>query len=55
MRARYEQCLKELGFVVDPARIKEAVRLHFPDLRAVANRLEFEFVENAAAEGSVQE
>ena len=53
--SRYEKRLKELGFVVDPARIKEIVRLHFPDLRGIANRLEFELVKNEAAEGSVQE
>ena len=47
--ARYEERLKELGFVVDPTRLSEIVHVHFPDLRAIANRLEFEFARTKAA------
>lgn len=39
---RYKQRLKDLGFAIDPARLAEIVHLHFPDLRAIANRIEFE-------------
>jgi hypothetical protein len=46
---RYEERLKELGFVVDPTRLGEIVHVYFPDLRAIASRLEFEFVKNKAA------
>ena len=46
---RYEERLKELGFVVDPTRLGEIVHLYFPDLRAIANRLEFEFARTKAA------
>ena len=42
LRARYERRLKELGFAVNSARLAE-IHLHFPDLRAIANRIEFEF------------
>ena len=44
---RYGQRLKELGFTVDPARLAEIVHLYFPDLRAIANCLEFEFAQEA--------
>ena len=53
--ARYEQRLKGLGFVVDAARLAEIVEHDFPDLRTIANRLEFEFVKNKVAEGSPEE
>ena len=46
---RYEERLKELGFVVDTTRLGEIVHVCFPDLRAIANRLEFELVRNKAA------
>ena len=45
--ARYEQRLKELGFAVDPARLAEIVNLYFPDLRDIANRIEFKFAREA--------
>lgn len=40
---RYGQRLNELGFAVDPARLAEIIHLYFPDLRGIANRIEFEF------------
>ena len=51
MCTRYGQRLKEFGFAVNPARLAEIVHLHFPDLRAIANQLEFEFERNKAAYG----
>jgi replication-associated recombination protein RarA len=45
---RYGQQLKEFGFAVDPARLAEIVHLDFPDLRAIANCLEFEFARQAS-------
>lgn len=44
---RYGQRLKELGFAVDPARLAKIIHLHFPDLRDIANRIEFEFARAA--------
>ncbi len=56
MRARlcahYQQRLMELGFVVDPARLAKIIHHYFPDLRAIANRLEFEFA-GEVTEGSL--
>jgi replication-associated recombination protein RarA len=40
---RYEKRLGKLGFSPRPARLKEIVHHAFPDLREIANRLEFEF------------
>jgi replication factor C small subunit len=50
--ARYEQRLKELGFAVNPARLAEIVHLRFPDLRGIANRIEFEFGGEQVTKGS---
>ena len=44
---RYGQRLKELGFAVKPARVAVIVHLYFPDLRGIANRIEFEFAREA--------
>lgn len=40
---RYESRLSALGLQVDPVRLREIVGIYFPDLRAVANNIEFEF------------
>jgi DNA polymerase III delta prime subunit len=39
---RYEQKLKENGYSYDPKRLREIVCAYFPDLRRVANQLEWE-------------
>lgn len=46
---RYKQMLTELGFGFDLTRVKEIICLDFPDLRAIANRLELEIVSTRAA------
>ena len=53
--ARYERRLRELSFLVNPRRLGEIVREHFPDLRAIANQLEFEFPRNKEADGSPED
>jgi replication-associated recombination protein RarA len=39
---RYAKRLEELGFKIDGSRLKELLSIYFPDLRAFANRVEFE-------------
>jgi replication-associated recombination protein RarA len=46
---RYDRRLRELGYVVDRARLEEIVSHGFPDLREIANRLEFEFPKDEPA------
>jgi len=41
--ARYETLLPELGIQFDSQRLKELVGIYFPDLRSIANQVEFEF------------
>jgi Straboviridae sliding clamp loader len=41
--ARYEVRLSELGIKFDPKRLREVVGIYYPDFRAIANNLEFEF------------
>ena len=48
--ARYEQRLKELGYVLDAERLGEIVRRDFPDLRAIANQLELNSKKNKETE-----
>ena len=40
---------------MDAARLAEIIDHDFPDLRTIANRLEFEFVRKKVAEGSPEE
>ena len=40
---RYEQVLTEHRVAFDQARLKEIVHIYWPDLREVANKIEFEF------------
>jgi hypothetical protein len=40
---RYEAKLAELGVKFEPKRLREIVGIYYPDLRAIANRFEFEF------------
>ena len=40
---RYENILPANGFEFDQVRIKQIIDVHFPDLRAIANNIEFEF------------
>lgn len=45
----YERRLKELGCSVDPPRLREIINVYFPDLRSIANHIEFELAgENVA-------
>ena len=39
---RYAKTLEELGFKIDGSRLKDLLCFYFPDLRAFANRVEFE-------------
>jgi DNA polymerase III delta prime subunit len=39
---RYQRRLTELGIEISPNRLKEIVGTYFPDLRKVANQIEFE-------------
>ena len=39
---RYQEKLRQLGYEIGPRRLHEILCTSFPDLRAVANRLEFE-------------
>jgi len=41
--ARYETKLGELGIQYEPQRLRELVGIYFPDLRSIANNVEFEF------------
>jgi DNA polymerase III delta prime subunit len=43
MLSRYEQHLKSLKIKYDPTRLREILGIYFPDLRAVANQIDFEF------------
>jgi DNA polymerase III delta prime subunit len=43
MAARYESRLSELGISYDPTRLREIVHVYYPDFRAIANNLQFEF------------
>jgi DNA polymerase III delta prime subunit len=40
---RYENILPANGFEFDKGRIKQIIDAHFPDLRSIANNIEFEF------------
>jgi replication-associated recombination protein RarA len=40
---RYENILPANGFGLDKVRIKQIIDAHLPDLRAIANNIEFEF------------
>jgi DNA polymerase III delta prime subunit len=40
---RYETKLPELGIQFDPKRLRELIGIYFPDLRSIANQVEFEF------------
>lgn len=43
MLCRYQQHLKSLRIKYEPTRLREILGIYFPDLRAVANQIEFEF------------
>jgi DNA polymerase III delta prime subunit len=40
---RYRSCLANNGIAFDEQRLDQLVGIYFPDLRAIANRIEFEF------------
>jgi hypothetical protein len=40
---RYERNLAELGIQFDRERLKEIIGIYYPDLRSIANHIEFEF------------
>jgi len=40
---RYQRVLSEIGLCCDKARLHEIIDMHLPDLRSIANRLEYEF------------
>ena len=40
---RYESNLSENGIAFDRQRLSELVGIYFPDLRSIANHIEFEF------------
>ena len=42
MITRYEAKLTALGYIISPKRLREIVSIYFPDLRSVANQIEFE-------------
>jgi len=44
LRKRYEQKLGELGIAFNAKRLAEIVGIYYPDLREIANRIEYEFV-----------
>ena len=51
---RYQEKLGKLGLQIDVQRLDEILYTSFPDLRAVANRLEFEALPSVdAAEGAL--
>jgi replication-associated recombination protein RarA len=43
LTARYERKLSELGIKFDEERLNEIIGIFYPDLRSIANHLEFEF------------
>jgi putative ATPase len=43
MTGRYRERLDDLGIIFDYQRLKEIVGIYFPDLRMVANQIQFEF------------
>lgn len=43
LQARYEALLLERGIAYDPKRLREIIGIWFPDLRSIANRVEYEF------------
>jgi hypothetical protein len=43
LKARIEAKLYELGVQFDATRLSELVGIYFPDLRAIANKIEYEF------------
>ena len=49
LRGRYKQRLTELETPIDLARLQEIICLSFPDLRAIANRLQLEIMSTKAA------
>ena len=40
---RYENILPANGFKLDKVRLEQIVDANFPDLRSIANNIEFEF------------
>jgi hypothetical protein len=40
---RYEKQLSELGIRFDRERLNEILGIYYPDLRSIANHIEFEF------------
>ena len=40
---RYENMLSANGFTFDKVRLEQIIEANFPDLRSIANRIEFEF------------
>lgn len=43
MVERYYRILTEMGWTLDPKRLRDIVGNYFPDLRSIANKLQFEF------------
>jgi DNA polymerase III delta prime subunit len=43
LRTRYETALDQCGIEYGRKRLNEIIGIHFPDLRAIANRVEYEF------------
>jgi hypothetical protein len=46
---RYRKVFQETGIPYDQDRVREIVRTHYPDLRAIANHLDVEFATPAYA------
>jgi hypothetical protein len=44
LQARYAKALRELGVAFDERRLAEIAGIYFPDLRAIAIHIEFEFL-----------
>jgi replication factor C small subunit len=42
---RYKLKLSELGMVFDEGRLKELIEIYFPDLRSIANQVQYEFAQ----------
>ena len=40
---RYEKVLSAPKFTFDKVRLKQIIEANFPDLRAIGNKIEFEF------------
>jgi DNA polymerase III delta prime subunit len=40
---RYENVLSANGYTVDKVRVEQIIEANFPDLRSIANNIEFEF------------